>query len=924
MARKKEFNDVKLPSVESIPGEAGIPLLSQELQSRFFSPHTNFTSGLLFHGMGTGKCVLPGTKISTSLGDFLIEKLWEKEYSKFDFDDGEGGLWSRPRFDIFVPSFNGKEFHPNLIKKLYRQLVYEPIVSITLENGSNIQITQAHKLFNGEEWINNFKIGDDIAIPNEKYEVFRNLFKENSLVPDMWSKIDIDYSKIISIDKKIYRGCVYDLEINKVHNYVANNILCHNTCTSSLIVENFKSSLVDGKPREPAIVIVPNTKIVRLYRKEVMDRCTREGIYIPQKNPNELRQEKKGTTLKMTEMTLERRLKAAIEKSYRIVTLETFLFRKFSVKDSEGNIIEIRDEKKIPRDPNLIRKFYSNRVIIIDEAHKIRETSTKKKGDILQEKQYEEMHRFLHAVEGCRIILLTGTPIWDQVHEIASLMNLILPEHEQLPTGKAFMREFFNNKKDLDPEKSKLLRTRFRGRISFLRQMVTTASKEEIGTKTPWLKYITVYPSAMSNFQYEYAKKSRSEVKTVSITYKSKTGENIISSRNIKGGALSMTARDASTFVFPVFSKSNEVIGGSYGNAAYSDNIKPLYKGRSYTYSNPETKKVIKENLWKYSSKFAAIIKEINDHPNELVFIYNEFIVGGGGSINLALVLEAHGFVWARDFTGIRKVDPRGRKRFTVITSDTATIRDDKQVAKFLESFNKPDNKYGERCQIIIGSETIGTGITIKNVRQVHVVTPHWTIPAIDQALGRVIRVGSHKSLPEEERNIRIYRHISVKEYEKGIDKVEYHKGSGFPPNVGFSNEETMDVHIYSIAEEKDYFNAQVYRLLKEISWDCPLTYERNVLEGDIDGTRACDYKKCNYKCDNFPEKYINTEGRVWNYDIPPEDILKNTYNNFYSNEELNKMVHRIINLFGVYFSLRFDMIGNLISIDTHEEKISY
>ena len=322
IARKKEFQDIKLPPSEEVPKEQGVPLLSQELQSRFFSPHTDFTSGLLFHGMGVGKCVLPGTVISTSVGDILIEKLFTNAYSIFEFDDGEG-FWFKPEFDIYVPSFDGNAFCPRLIKKMYRQNIREMIVIVQLENGSKIRMTQAHKLFNGDEWTNDFEVGRGIAFPTQEC-----MFEKDLIFTDrVWSDINILYSKISSIDIEYYEGYVYDLEIQDTHNYIANNILCHNTCTSSLIVEHFKSTLVNGKPREPAIVIVPNAKIARSYRAEVMSRCTREGIYIPEKTSTELRKEKMVGPLEMTEMTLERRLKAAVEKTYRIFTLETFFLR---------------------------------------------------------------------------------------------------------------------------------------------------------------------------------------------------------------------------------------------------------------------------------------------------------------------------------------------------------------------------------------------------------------------------------------------------------------------------------------------------------------------------------------------------------------------------------------------------------------------
>jgi intein/homing endonuclease len=927
IARKKEFYDLKLPPVEEVPTVQGTPLLSQKLQSMFFSPNTNFTSGLLFHGMGTGKCVLPGTKVFTSLGNIEIEKLWKSKYSKFVLREDDGGEWFKLITKIFVPSFNGTCFDPRSIKNLYRQHIIEIILFITLENGYSIKLTKAHKLFNGKEWTNTFSVNDKIGIPDCNYDTFRVLFEKGSESDD-WFGINLSYSKIISIKKEFYKGYVYDLEIDEVHNYVANGFLCHNTCTSALIVENFKNSLVGNKARKPALIIVPNAKIMRIYKDEVINRCTKEGVYVPQQTrAEELEELRLGTSIKLTEMTQERRLKSAIEKSYKIVTLETFLFKKVTIKNDEGYAMGVKDDRRIPLDPNIIRKNYSDRVIIIDEAHKIREKLFKKRDnsdDDIKSKQYGELHRFLHAVRGCRIILLTGTPIWDQVHEISSLMNLILPENEQLSTGRAFIREFFDSKKNLNPKNVEILRSRFRGKVSFLRQMVTTASKDEIGIGKPWLKYITVYPSAMSDFQYKYAKNARDEVKTTTITYKTKTGKSVTAYRVVKGGVFSTTARDAASFVFPVIPEdysNSPITEGSYGNSSYNKNIEKYYQGKAYRYKNPHVEKAIKNDLAKYSSKFAAIIKEIKDHPDELIFIYDEFIIGGGGAINLALVLQTQGFLWARGVSEIRKPDPRGRKRFTVITSDVATIKDDKQVSKFIESFNKSDNKYGERCQIIIGSETIGTGVTIKNVRQVHIVTPHWTIPEIDQALGRVIRVGSHTNLPEKDRTIRIYRHVSVKRYEKHEDNIEYNKGYGFPINVGFSDEETMDIHSYSIAEEKEYLNTQIYRLLKEVSWDCPLTYKRNVLENDKDYSRDCDYVKCNYKCDGFPEKYINKEEKVWNYNIPLDNIDKNTFYIYQNKQEVTTMKTNIYKLFSRYFNLNLSVIESFLNITTRIQK---
>ena len=754
IARRKEFYDLNLGPSEPVPDKPGIPLLSQELQARFFSPNTDYRSGLLFHGMGTGK-----------------------------------------------------------------------------------------------------------------------------------------------------------------------------TCASSLIVEHFKSTLVGDKPRKRALVLVPNEDLERSYRAEVAYRCTQEGLYEPQFKESELREaEAEGlTALEMTELTKERRLRSAVGKSYEIVTYNQFLFE----TSRAGGIVKTRP--RLPRDPAKIREKYSNRVIIIDEAHNLRIQPTKtKKPSALQEllgidpgspvELYEELHRFLHNVENCRIILLTGTPIWDQVYEIASLMNLILPESEQLPTRTAFTREFFDDEGILREDKAELLRTRFRGRVSFLRAMMTTAERKEVGVKAPWLQHVTIYPSAMSEFQYYYAKEALEEVEVVKVSYRSKSGKTVIKNREVKGGAVRIKARDAASFVFPVFSRKGGKLkrtGGTYGSDAFKNNIQSISKGTSYRYKDDNVRKAIRKNLAEYSSKFAAIVDWAKRHPDELIFIYDEFVAaGGGGAVNLALVLQEHEFVWAKSHRHIAKADTRGRKRFAVITSDDATINKSNQIEKFIDSFNRPDNMHAERCQIIIGSRKIAEGITIKNVRQVHVTMPHWNIPAIDQALGRIFRVGSHDALPKTEKYVRIFRHAAVKEFDEDEDKKEYDTGEGFPGNIGFADNMTMDVSIYKMAEDKEYYNTQIYRLLKEIAWDCPLTYRRNVLPGDRDNTRDCDYDDCNYRCDNFPERYIDKSQRVWNYRIPEKNILRDTYNLYYAAEDLDEMVERVQRLFGVHFSLRIDMIGYLIDID--------
>ena len=63
---------------------------------------------------------------------------------------------------------------------------------------------------------------------------------------------------------------------------------------------------------------------------------------------------------------------------------------------------------------------------------------------------------------------------------------------------------------------------------------------------------------------------------------------------------------------------------------------------------------------------------------------------------------------------------------------------------------------------MLLGSRVIGESITLKNVRQFYCLTPHWNDSTVDQAIGRVIRNKSHASLREDERNVKIYIHVSI------------------------------------------------------------------------------------------------------------------------------------------------------------------
>jgi hypothetical protein len=89
----------------------------------------------------------------------------------------------------------------------------------------------------------------------------------------------------------------------------------------------------------------------------------------------------------------------------------------------------------------------------------------------------------------------------------------------------------------------------------------------------------------------------------------------------------------------------------------------------------------------------------------------------------------------------------------------------------------KTVNEYNSgKFKVLLISSAGSESLDLKNTRQIHIMEPHWNEPKIDQVIGRAIRYKSHISLPKNDRNVTIYRWVSVfdKEMYANISADEY------------------------------------------------------------------------------------------------------------------------------------------------------
>ena len=136
--------------------------------------------------------------------------------------------------------------------------------------------------------------------------------------------------------------------------------------------------------------------------------------------------------------------------------------------------------------------------------------------------------------------------------------------------------------------------------------------------------------------------------------------------------------------------------------------------------------------------------------------------------------------------------------------------------------FNKSENKYGKYCKIIMISPAGTEGISLSNVRQVHILEPYWNEVRIEQVIGRAVRFCQHKDLPLEERKVDIFRYKMVRK----------------------NGEITSDERLEDISRKKNNLLLSFVEAVKESAVDCELFKTHNMMGST-------------YKCFQFNENSL-------------------------------------------------------------------
>ena len=272
------------------------------------------------------------------------------------------------------------------------------------------------------------------------------------------------------------------------------------------------------------------------------------------------------------------------------------------------------------------------------------------------------------------------------------------------------------------------------------------------------------------------------------------------------------------------------------------------------------------EQLKTYSAKFAAILERIQASKGSNLVYSNFKTVEGIGVF--AMALEANGFAPIR-LTGSDsnlqlapeslesfRDHPEQPRYITYSGGESIRVRQtlinlfnmrlDKLpagIAAVLKAGDLPatGNKKGEVCRAFMITGAGAEGLSLTNVRTVHIMEPYWNKVRTEQVKGRAVRICSHKTLPYSDDPALNERTVEVYTYLATFDPEMYKRGEIDNTIMINDGDNTSDQYIQGLANRKEEISKSFLNTIKASAVDCQLNQGENeriqcfVQEGPIE-----------------------------------------------------------------------------------------
>jgi hypothetical protein len=294
------------------------------------------------------------------------------------------------------------------------------------------------------------------------------------------------------------------------------------------------------------------------------------------------------------------------------------------------------------------------------------------------------------------------------------------------------------------------------------------------------------------------------------------------------------------------YEEETEDIINDKKDATYS---KALQDALTYLKENGD-KYLSPEGLDTYGRKMLAILENISSTENTgLHLVYSQFRTMEGLGI-LMLVLQYNGFSqfkikrvgnsWDINFPE----ETLGKPMFALYTGTEEN--EEREIIRniFNGDWNdlpisikekilkvSQNNNLGEIIKVLMITQAGSEGINLKNTRFVHLMEPYWHPVRTEQVVGRARRICSHKNLPKELQNVKVFLYLMTltPEQLKSEIAVELRTKdlSKRAPYVAL----TSDEKLFEISNIKEELSSQLLKAIKEASIDCSLHIKSSAKE---------------------------------------------------------------------------------------------
>lgn len=562
----------------------------------------------------------------------------------------------------------------------------------------------------------------------------------------------------------------------------------------------------------------------------------------------------------------------------------------------------------------LLLSLFSDHLIIIDEAHNLRDSDGVVGTDkdepaadeadptVLDEaangkKLTPLLKRILSVAEGLRIMLMTATPMYNTAPEILFLLNLLTLNDTKDESALLREREIFKSDGSFVEGGSEKLTKIVKRYVSYMRgENPNTFPLRLTPPESAGRAFLESYPTVSISRRENVVTLSPMD-KNIMAALPFIVSHVDPSSRvgTVLTNALMQHARSPEERAAEPTEMSSFILDQTMqiGNITYPSGAFGTRGWEAYMKSSPATIKgtTISQFTWtpvdpgngselptlesvfagdglaSHAPKLARIVKSISNAKG-ISFVYSRYVKAG--ALPMAIALELAG--WCRvlaDGTPAPLLKPRsgvavGQKPtnyYILLTSDEGLTPNFKGLLEYATTLKDEADARGRKVKAIIGSQVASEGLDLKCIRELHIVDGWYHLNRIEQITGRGVRFCSHVALPMAERNCLVYLHaVHVPKYE------------------------TADLYAYRLAVRKAQPMGRVSRLMKIHAWDCMLNIDAILLKDIsrrviVDGqgreiknydvrdkpyTSFCDFSTtCEYICGSKP--------------ISPTNIGKNT-----------------------------------------------